>query len=370
MDVCDSIDELIPSDYLFNNDYSKALKDRWDNPKKRKNSKIQDSNKRSTKKQKINDKEHNDITTKTTINNKQKIDIFNSKDSKTDEPIVYISLDQRFNNIMNRDNYRKSVNFKCNPLNNNTTKDDITDKFSNDMLLLFNCKPIDSSQSNSEPNSELSQNNTNLDENGTKQLIDELPCPPVSDHSNTSECFLCTCGNASHDEIYAKDLDELKDIYVKNRAFCKDDDLAKMMNMYYMEYIYNGRNDLPILTEEMALAHIKNKGYSHTLNSQEHVISSIRSWKKIFDCLVDVLFNIDGQLDKKHFDALEKSQKILDVLYQKDVRKLNFNDPDTNVICKGPVFQRTIMDSNTEKILQNNIKTKEKLAQQHGGYHY
>lgn len=369
MDVCDSIDELIPDDYLFNDDYSKALKGRWDNPKKRKNDRIQDTNKRSTKRQKINDKEHNDITTKTTIsNNKQKIDIFNSKDSKTDESIVYISLEQRFNTIMNRDN----VNFKYkshhNKNDNNTTKDDITDKFSNDMLLLFNCKPIDSSQSNSEPNSELSQSNLILDENVTKQSIDEEL--NIIEHSNNSECFLCTCGNSSHDEIYAKDLDELKDIYIKNRAFCKDIDLAKMMNMYYMEYIYNARNNLPVLTVEMALSHIKNKGYGHTLNSQEHVISSIRSWKKIFDCLEDVLFNIDGQLDKKHFDALEKSQKILDVLYQKDVRKLNFNDPDTNIVCKGPVFQRTVMDSNTEKIIQNNIKTKEKLTQQNREYLY
>ena len=354
-------ESLLPESYLFSNDYEKAITERWVKNSKRKRKSDNSDNKKCNKKQKINEDENIEITTKTSIPIKKPSGIFGPSTTKVDDLANYITLEEAFDKILDQDKSKFLYKYK-----KNIKEDDNNKKYSDDMLSLFDCQ----SPSNSEPNSN-NTNDYNIDSNDnmetndfnmdyTNQYEEEV------DNINTSECFLCTIGNTSHDEIYAKHLNVLKQIYVENRARCKNEDLAKLLHLYFIENVHkkNSDNDLPLLTEEMALNHIENRGYSHTLNASEHVVSSVRTWKKIFECLSQVLFTSDKQLDKKHFDALEKTQKILDVLYHRDVKKLNFNDPDTVISCTGALFQRTILPPHDEKILRQNKQTKKNLSQE------
>lgn len=368
-----SFDDLMPpnvknvtnDDYLYDNEYQEAIKKKW--PQQNKKRTRTTSDKISNKKRKTNETDSMDITTKTTvqspINNNSTP--FGNKDIKT-ELTTYMSLDENFSNLMDNEKILYRINTKSKK--KNMVLDKEIDDFNNNLLSLFNCQSHQSSSSSqsSDQHEQLSldiDTNTNNNNDDNKHI--DIDVEPELVYG-TNDCFFCEYGNTAHDEIYAKDMQKLKEIYVNNRPYCKDEVLAKALCNFYNEKIYNKNNEnMPILTEQMALEHIRNKGGEHTLNAEEHIIASIKVWKRIFDCLQRVLFDHEtGEIIKKHLDAIVNCQKVLNELYKLDVKKLNFNDPDTPINCTGPLFQRVIMDSTSEKIIQMNSKGKDFLSQQ------
>jgi|ERR1041385_7106741 hypothetical protein len=377
---CSALESLIPESYLFGDDYQRAITERWNTTKKKPKRQRKDDNiesKKSNKRQKINEDESIEITTKTSIPTKKNANInngmFGPNVTKVEELASYISLDENFNYILDQDKSKFLITRKKKK-KNTKENDNHNKKFTDDIMSLFDCESSQSNN-NSGNSDECNTQEVNLDVddfmNINMQQDDNESQEDEEEYIECDECFFCTVGNTSHDEIYAKHLNKLKQIYIENRMRCRDEDLAKMLVLYYNEHIYNKNSDenLPILTEEMALSHIKNRGYTHTLNASEHIISSLKSWRKIFDCIASVVFTSDKQIDNKNFNALHKCQLIMNSLFGTNMKKLNFNDPDTNISYTGSLFQRTLLPPNDEKIRKINRQTKRNLTEDRSLYH-
>jgi hypothetical protein len=144
-----------------------------------------------------------------------------------------------------------------------------------------------------------------------------------------------------------------------------------MLHLYFKKNIWNPNGDMPMLTANNALLHIKNIGKTHTLNADEHIIESIKLWSEIRTNLTATLNRPDGKCDKDQFNCLEKTQKIINELYKQDSSKLRFNDPNCRIDTTGSLFKNVIFNENDEKnirfkqITQSNIREKKRTIDIH-----
>lgn len=135
------------------------------------------------------------------------------------------------------------------------------------------------------------------------------------------ECFLCAWGNKFHDGIKAKHVNRLMDI-MDEYGKCSNIELAGMLHLYFKHKVYKPEEGMGMLTKEVALEHIEGL---HSLSASIFVGESIRKWKKVFFGFENALFKENGKYDEKAFDKLEKSQKILIMLYKLKIEELNFS---------------------------------------------
>ena len=361
-----------------------------DQDKKRKNSNNNNNKGRATKKQKINDYQTIEITKKTSYN-KQQEDVvadpqktpFGPKDISIEESF-FISNDEIFKKIQEKEIKKYQDSLIINPENKKKNKS--SKKLTNDLVNKMNITLSDllnnnnddemseeteeGSSSQSSVNNMVTLYNSNDSDNEDSDINS-----PDNDSMTTddivrirrqgifNECFLCSWGNSEHDAIYSKNLEELKDMYMRLRPYTREEDLANMLHLYFMDKVWKPDSNMPILTPSMALEHIRNIGKTHTLNATEHIIDSIRLWSRVRDNLQYSMYHQDNKADKDQFNCLMNTQKILNSLYTMNIPKMLFKDPDCTInITRGPVFNIESLNENTEKIIktkkitQTNIK--------------
>lgn len=376
-----SIRDLLPP--------SVYLKDFYQPISKKRKKQLDDFDENNTKKQKLND-----FTSKSSYKTP-----FGASDIQITDDSFFVSNNDKFQKLkdkeiekyqklltkLNKSNQNKNLNN-----NNNNSYDSETSEITKDLMNIFNCNinkndekdsllhnllyksssSLDSTQSSQSINNDIKikeeENGEQLinydfndedeekeeDEEGNENYLEEIY--PV-EHE---ECFLCSRGNSFHDIIYAKELENLKDIYNNQRAFSSDEELANTIHLYYKKHIYIKNKSMPMLTSQNVLLHLKNYGSDHTLNADEHIIKSVRIWARTRDNLLNILFHQDGKIDKDHFNCLEKTQKILDSLYKTKLADLNFRDPNCRIFMKGSLFKISTLVENDEKIIKSNSKTK------------
>lgn len=353
---------------------------------------------RANKKQKIDDYQSIEITKKTSYKHNEQ-QPFGPKDiTETNNGSFFISNDDSFKKLLEKENKKyvdsmittknnkkknKKKKNKSNDLvnkmnltladllnNNNNEDDDDEEDMSEetDSGGEHSCSHSSSSSSySSSPNKQIVPI-LNSNEDSESGGDDNMVYYNKNSNSSFKECFLCSWGNSAHDGIYSKQLEELKNIYIKYRAFSTEEDLANMLYLYFIENIWTPNSNMPLLTPLIALEHIKNIGKTHTLNATEHIIDSIRLWSRVRDNLQYSLYHQDNKADKDQFNCLMNTQKILNSLYTMKPKNMSFIDPDCAInIMKGPLFKIETLNENTERIIktkkitQTNIKNRKTL---------
>lgn len=380
---------------------------------------------RANKRQKINDYQTIEITQKTSYNKQQQQEEdsgqktpFGPKDISNIEDSFFISNDDIFkkiqekesqkyqNSLINMTNKKTDKNNKvgkktnndlvnkmnltlCDLLNNingddddddNAVDDDDNDNMSEETEGEESASQSSINASSSHSSSQSLNNNKLVTIHQSKLLQRDDSDDDDYTHSDAillassassqlyTECFLCSWGNSEHDAIYSKNLEELKTMYMNLRPYTREEDLANMLHLYFMEKVWKPDSNMPILTPIMALNHIRNIGKTHTLNATEHIIDSIRLWSRVRDNLQYSMYHQDNKADKDQFNCLMNTQKILNSLYTMNIPKMLFKDPDCTInISKGPLFKIESLNENTEKIIktkkitQTNIKRKKSI---------
>lgn len=351
---------------------------------------------RANKKQKIDDYQSIEITKKTSYKHNEQ-QPFGPKDiTETNNGSFFISNDDSFKKLLEKENKKyvdSMITTKNNKKKNKKKKNksnDLVNKMNLTLADLLNNNEDDeeedmseetesggehscshsssssSSYSSSSPNKQIV---TILNSNEDSESNDDMVYYNKNSNSSSfKECFLCSWGNSAHDGIYSKQLEELKNIYIKYRAFSTEEDLANMLYLYFIENIWTPNSNMPLLTPLIALEHIKNIGKTHTLNATEHIIDSIRLWSRVRDNLQYSLYHQDNKADKDQFNCLMNTQKILNSLYTMKPKNMSFIDPDCAInIMKGPLFKIETLNENTERIIktkkitQTNIKNRKTL---------
>lgn len=384
-----SIRDLLPPSVYLKDFYKPISKKR-----KKQIEECDDNDQPTTKKQKIND-----FTSKSSYKNP-----FGSSDIQMTDDSFFVSNNDKFQKLkdqekekyqklltkLNKYNQKKNINnnISSNNNTNNNSFESETSEITKDFLSIFNCNInkndekdsllhnllYKSSSSRDSTQSSQSINNDNIkikEEKEEKEDEEQIINYDSNDEDEENdsyleeiypieheECFLCSRGNSFHDIIYAKELENLKEIYNSQRAFSSDEELANTIHLYYKKHIYIKNKSMPMLTSQNVLLHLKNYGSDHTLNADEHIIKSVRIWARIRDNLLNILFHQDGKIDKDHFNCLEKTQKILDLFYKTKLADLNFRDPNCRIFMKGSLFKISTLVENDEKIIKSNSKTK------------
>jgi len=301
-----TLENLIEPRLQFNNEDSLININTITNKRK-----FNDNIEQSRKKQKPNNyKIQNDqdsITTKTTYKHDNISNQFGPKDNIQGEDNYFRSVNEMFQKVLEKDNTNTLNKLKKKP-EKKKKKDKDIEKLQINLLSLLDFIPDDkistSDKSDDESSIKITQSNSLSQSKSKSEESDDDSQDSYdmdNDHFNIeskdNECFFCSWGNSAHDSIYSKDLQQLNNIYVKYRAFCQDIDLAKMLHLYY-------------------------------------------------------------KIDKDHFGALKETQKILDTLYSKDIKKLNFNDPNIKIDTHGSLFKIEALGENDEKIYRSRKNTR------------
>lgn len=352
------------------------------NDKKRKTT-TSSSSIRANKKQKINDYQTIEITQKTSYNKQPTEDNapFGPKDLCIDNESFFISNDDIFKRLQEKENkkYQESiVGSSKKPVSKSKTTDELVNKMNLTLSDLLNNEEgeeefeerdhedEDEEPSNSSSSSSQSSllNKLVIHHNEDDSRLDVMDCEDDDEEEDSmliqqpklfKECFLCSHGNSEHDAIYSKHLAELKTMYMTYRGLIKNENLANMMYLYFMEHVYKPGSNMPILTPIMALEHMKNTGKSHTVNATEHLIDSIQLWARVRDNIQDAMYHQDKKADRDQLNGLVTAQKMLNSLYIIKLSNMHFRDPDCTInITKGPVFKIQSLSENNERI----IKTK------------
>jgi len=350
------------------------------------------SQKRPNKKQRIDDYQTIEITKKTTHNKPQQDPgdeaPFGPKDNGcVDE--FFISNDDIFQKVKEKENKKYQISLNKHSSTPSSSHKNSTDDLVNkmnlslcDLLNNVNTEGMEISEGEEEEaasdKSSCSSSSSQHSDNKIMTIVNhhEYSDDDSDDYSMLlpsrillfEECFLCSWGNSEHDAIYSKNLAELKTIYMNNRGKIKNENLANMLHLYFMEHVYKPGTTMPILTPQMALEHMKNIGKSHTLNATEHIIESIELWTQVRDNIKHFMYHQDMKADKDQLNGLVTSQKMINSLYMMKPSTMSFRDPDCTInITKGPVFKIESLNENTERIIktkkitQTNIRKKKTL---------
>jgi hypothetical protein len=256
---------------------------------------------RSNKKQKIDDYQSIEITKKTSYkhNEQQPQTPFGPKDILEINGSFFVSNDDAFKKLQEKENKRYNDSIIINQ--NNKKKKKKKKKKKNDLVNKMNLTLADllnndeseesenegghshsspsspdsssSSSSSSSPSSSQQQQQqlvpvSNSNEDSDDSVGNDIVCynnrrllQLQNDNSSFKECFLCSWGNSAHDGIYSKQLEELKNIYIKYRAFTTEEDLANMLYLYFIENIWTPDSNMPLLTPVIAFKKYRKNSY-------------------------------------------------------------------------------------------------------------
>ena len=158
------------------------------------------------------------------------------------------------------------------------------------------------------------------------------------DCSAWTECFLCGYGDNQHDGIKAKHVQVLFGI-MRNYGLRDNMVLAQHLHLYFKNKVYREDSSMPMLTKEIALAHIEGL---HSLSASIFLGESIRKWKRVCFSFENIIFKANGKYDDRAFVNFEKAQKMLNMLYKMKIDDMPFNpnqsQEDLNRLLGAPMI--------------------------------
>ena len=164
-------------------------------------------------------------------------------------------------------------------------------------------------------------------ENKQKEINKEKRRKEREKKYSFNKCFLCLYGNTQHDKIEAHHMVNLINIIDDQYGHGDDDQVGYSLHKYFKDNIYRKEYNIPMLTTEMATAHIQ----SHTLNPNLYIGNEIRQWRKEAYIQRQQIHSIDGKSDEKKIKLVLEICKWIRDLQHQDPKKMNFYNPNLKI---------------------------------------